>query len=123
MMRLVSWLIGFSLGAAVGAIVVMLFVPVSSHEVRHRLRSSYQETMEAARLASEQRRREPRQMNGAVHGNPGFSGSVYNTRRRGERWKRRSPRSATAWLVKIAKLSLGSYGSPSAIAPRCCASR
>ncbi len=58
MMRLVSWLIGFSLGAALGAVAVMLFVPATSSEVRHRLRSGYQETMEAARLASEQRRRE-----------------------------------------------------------------
>jgi gas vesicle protein len=58
MMRLVSWLIGFSLGAAVGAVAVMLLAPMSSSEVRQRLRAGYEETMEAARLASEQRRRE-----------------------------------------------------------------
>jgi gas vesicle protein len=58
MMRLASWLIGFSLGAALGAVAVMIFAPMSSSEVRQRLRAGYDETMEAARLASEQRRRE-----------------------------------------------------------------
>ncbi len=58
MTRLAGWLLGFSLGAAVSAVMVMLFVPVSADEVRLRLRTGYQETMAAARLASETRRRE-----------------------------------------------------------------
>jgi gas vesicle protein len=58
MIRLASWLLGFSIGAALGAVVVMVFVPQTSAEIRYRLRSGYQETMQAARLASETRRRE-----------------------------------------------------------------
>lgn len=58
MNRLVNWLIGFSIGAAFAGVVVMLFVPITGAEVRNRLRAGYQETMAAARLASEERRRE-----------------------------------------------------------------
>jgi gas vesicle protein len=58
MSRLAGWLLGFSIGAAVGAVLVMLFVPISADEIRNRLRAGYEETMEAARLASEQRRHE-----------------------------------------------------------------
>ena len=58
MNRLVNWLIGFSIGAAVAAVVVMLFVPITGADIRNRLRAGYQETMAAARLASEQRRHE-----------------------------------------------------------------
>lgn len=58
MIRIVSWLIGFSLGAAVAAVLVALFVPIPSNEIRRRLREGYQETMTEARLASQQRRAE-----------------------------------------------------------------
>jgi gas vesicle protein len=58
MIRLASWLLGFSIGASFGALIVMLFVPATAAEVRYRLRAGYEETMEAARLASEKRRRE-----------------------------------------------------------------
>lgn len=58
MARLAGWLIGFSLGGAIGAVLVMLFVPVTAEEIRHRLKAGYEETMEAARLASEKRRLE-----------------------------------------------------------------
>lgn len=58
MTRLISWLLGFSIGAAVAGVLVMLFVPVSADEIRQRLRAGYEETMQAAKLASEQRRQE-----------------------------------------------------------------
>lgn len=58
MIRLASWLLGFSIGASFGALMVMLLVPATATEVRHRLRAGYQETMEASRLASQQRRHE-----------------------------------------------------------------
>ncbi|GAB4516283.1 MAG: hypothetical protein OHK0046_21360 [Anaerolineae bacterium] len=58
MMKIISWLIGFSLGAAFGALIVAVLVPMSSREIRQRLQAGYRETMEDARLASQQRRAE-----------------------------------------------------------------
>jgi gas vesicle protein len=58
MIRLASWLLGFSIGASFGALIVMLFVPQTANEIRYRLRTGYEETMAAAQLASETRRRE-----------------------------------------------------------------
>jgi len=52
LIKLASWAIGFSLGAAVAAVIVALFVPIDSEEVRARLRAGYQETLAEARKAA-----------------------------------------------------------------------
>lgn len=56
MIKIVSWILGLSAGAAVGAVIVALFVPTPAKEIVGRLRSGYQATMEEARLASQQKR-------------------------------------------------------------------
>lgn len=58
MIKIVSWMFGLSIGAGTGALIVMILVPVTGREIRHRLREGYAETMEAARLAADQRRAE-----------------------------------------------------------------
>lgn len=58
MKKIASWLVGLSAGAAVATVLVALFVPASSKDVRQRLRNGYNEAMNAAQEASEQRRRE-----------------------------------------------------------------
>ncbi len=57
MLKIISWLIGFSLGAALGALLIAIFVPTTSREIRQRLSAGYEETMDAARLASQQERK------------------------------------------------------------------
>jgi len=52
LIKLASWAIGFSLGAAVAAVIVALFAPISADEVRARLRAGYQETLAEARKAA-----------------------------------------------------------------------
>lgn len=58
MRTLLSWIIGFTLGAALGATLVMLFAPTSGEQLVGRLKSGWEETMAEARRASEQRRQE-----------------------------------------------------------------
>jgi gas vesicle protein len=58
MNKLVSLGIGFAVGAAIGATMVVLFAPVSGERLIHSLKVGYAETMQGARLASENRKRE-----------------------------------------------------------------
>ncbi len=58
MRQIISWILGLMLGATVGALLVALLVPASRHEINARLKAHYQESLEAGRRASEQRRRE-----------------------------------------------------------------
>ncbi len=58
MWKLVSWLIGFSLGAAVGALLVILFAPVSGDQMVTRLKQGWQDTLTEAQQANIQRRAE-----------------------------------------------------------------
>ena len=58
MWKLASWLIGFSLGAAVGAVLVMLFAPVSGDEMVTRLKQGWEDTLLEARQANVERRAE-----------------------------------------------------------------
>jgi gas vesicle protein len=58
MKKLISLAIGFGIGAAIGAALVLLFAPASGDKLVRSLKEGYAETMEQARLASEARRRE-----------------------------------------------------------------
>jgi gas vesicle protein len=58
MRKLTSLLLGFGLGALVGAALVMLFVPSSGDQIIAELKRGWSETLEEARKASQQRRRE-----------------------------------------------------------------
>ena len=58
MNKLVSLGLGFAVGAAIGATAVVLFAPVSGPKLFHYLKVGYAETLQEARLVSEQRRRE-----------------------------------------------------------------
>ena len=58
MNKVMSWVIGLTIGGAVGALVVMLLVPISGDEIIRRLKAGYQETMQEARLASAKRQAE-----------------------------------------------------------------
>lgn len=58
MRKIISFLLGISLGAGAGVLVVTLFAPVSGGELRQNLRDHVQNAMNAARQASEEKRRE-----------------------------------------------------------------
>lgn len=58
MRKLLSLVIGVGLGAAFGMALVMLFAPVSGEQLVANLKRGWDETMEEARKASEQRRLE-----------------------------------------------------------------
>jgi gas vesicle protein len=58
MKKITSWLLGISLGAAFGAVIIALFVPTPAKEVVRRLREGYQQALDEARQASLQRRAE-----------------------------------------------------------------
>lgn len=58
MQKLLSWMLGLGLGAAVGAILVLLFAPASGQEIMALLRESYQATLKEARKANAERRAE-----------------------------------------------------------------
>ncbi len=58
MRKLFSFLVGIGLGASVAALAVLLFSPVSGTEIKARLAAGYQDAMQEARLAAENRRRE-----------------------------------------------------------------
>lgn len=55
---ILSLAIGFGIGAAIGAALVLLFAPVSGDKLVKNLKEGYADTMEEARLASENRRKE-----------------------------------------------------------------
>ncbi|MBN8619617.1 MAG: YtxH domain-containing protein [Anaerolineae bacterium] len=56
MRKIFSLVVGLGLGAAVGVALVMLFAPTSGEQVVANLKRGWQETMDEARKASQQRR-------------------------------------------------------------------
>ena len=58
MRKLLSLTIGFGFGAAIGVMLVMLFAPTSGAQLAENLKRGFQESLESARQASEQRRAE-----------------------------------------------------------------
>ena len=58
MNKLISLVIGLGIGAAVGAVLVLMFAPVSGDTLVKNLKAGYAETLEEARTASETRRKE-----------------------------------------------------------------
>jgi gas vesicle protein len=58
MSRLLGLVIGFIVGAALGATLVVLFSPVSGDQLVRSLKDGYTETMAEARSVSAQRRAE-----------------------------------------------------------------
>ena len=58
MQRLMLWGLGLLFGALFGALLVALFAPVTGEAFRKRLQSGYQETLDEARRASQQRQAE-----------------------------------------------------------------
>ncbi len=58
MRKLLSLMIGFGVGAGVGAALVMLFAPAAGEKVIAELKRGWSETLAEARLASQQRRAE-----------------------------------------------------------------
>lgn len=58
MRKLLSWTIGLTLGAVLGASLVMLFAPTSGEQLVRRLKQGWDASIEEARRANEQRRKE-----------------------------------------------------------------
>jgi gas vesicle protein len=58
MSKLLSWMLGLGLGAAVGALLVLLFAPASGQEIMTSLRQSWQATLDEARKANAERQAE-----------------------------------------------------------------
>lgn len=58
MRKLLSWSLGFGLGAAVGVLLVMLFAPASGQAIITSLQRSWQATLDEARQANADRRAE-----------------------------------------------------------------
>jgi hypothetical protein len=56
MKKIVSWVLGLSAGVALGTLIIAFFVPTTSQEIRRRLRKGYQDALDVARQAQEQRR-------------------------------------------------------------------
>lgn len=56
MRKLLSLMIGFGVGAGLGFALVMLFAPQSGQVIAANLKRGWEETMEEARKASQQRR-------------------------------------------------------------------
>lgn len=56
--KLISLVLGFTVGAMIGAMLVVVFSPVSGQKVVDALKEGYAETLDEARQASEQRKRE-----------------------------------------------------------------
>jgi gas vesicle protein len=56
--KLIGLLLGFSIGAALGAVLVMLFAPVTGKPLRAQVSGHYQQALESAREAGEKRREE-----------------------------------------------------------------
>lgn len=58
MTKLLSWMLGIGLGAAAGALLVLLFAPASGDEIILSIKRSWQETLAEARKANAERRAE-----------------------------------------------------------------
>lgn len=58
MRKIISLTLGFGLGAAIGATMVMLFSPTSGEQLVENIKRGYAETMAEARKASALRRAE-----------------------------------------------------------------
>ncbi len=58
MRKFLSLLFGLGFGAAIGALLVAFFSPVSSEEFRNNWQAHYQRALAAGRTASEKRRAE-----------------------------------------------------------------
>lgn len=58
MRKLLSWMLGLGLGAAAGAVVVMLFAPASGQDIILALQRGWAETLNEARKANAKRRAE-----------------------------------------------------------------
>jgi len=58
MYKLLSLVLGFTVGALIGGMLVIVFSPVSGQKVVDALKEGYAETLDEARLASEERKRE-----------------------------------------------------------------
>lgn len=58
MLKIASWALGFSLGVAFGALLVMVLSPISGQEIVERFQNGYKEALDEARKASQQRRAE-----------------------------------------------------------------
>ncbi len=56
MRKVMGLLVGFGVGAVIGALLIMLFAPASGEELVKRLQTGYRETLAEARKASDQRR-------------------------------------------------------------------
>jgi gas vesicle protein len=56
MRKILSWLVGLSTGAAVGALTAAFFTRESSSDIRHRLKKGYAEALQTAHHAQEARR-------------------------------------------------------------------
>jgi gas vesicle protein len=53
---MISWLIGFSLGAALGAAIIMLLLPASGQNLTSTVKSHYQRALDAGKSASDAKR-------------------------------------------------------------------
>lgn len=58
MNKIISWALGVTLGAGVGAVLVALFAPFSGKELTERLKTGYAEAVEEARYAAKVREAE-----------------------------------------------------------------
>ena len=58
MRKILSLMLGLSLGAAIGVLVVTLFAPTSGEQLVANLKAGWEETLAAARIASAERRQE-----------------------------------------------------------------
>lgn len=58
MRKLLSWMLGLGLGAAAGALLVMLFAPASGQEIMASLQRGWAESVNEARRANARRRAE-----------------------------------------------------------------
>jgi len=58
MRKALSWSLGFLLGAAAGATLMLLFAPTSGDKLLQNLRRGYDEARQDAYLAAEERRLE-----------------------------------------------------------------
>mgnify|MGYP001268994315 FL=1 len=58
MNKLLSLLLGLTVGALIGGLLVIVFSPVSGQKVVDALKEGYAETLDEARQASDQRKRE-----------------------------------------------------------------
>ncbi len=58
MRKLLSWMLGLGLGAAAGALLVMLFAPASGQEIMASLQRGWAESLNEARRANSKRRAE-----------------------------------------------------------------